>query len=144
MPNQKIPTKRFVEDFRSGLSDALLGSKYGLTINQLHSVYSKLMHAGALTEDEVRQRHRNIGKTPPKRKRQIDAREFVEDVQLGMDDQNLMLKYDLSDRQLESLFKQLVASRVFSEAELYNRSLLADTQTSEAIRHAQQAVDELD
>ncbi len=50
---QKISANQILADIRSGMADALLKEKYGLSDKGLDSVYTKLIKAGYLPEEEV-------------------------------------------------------------------------------------------
>jgi hypothetical protein len=50
---QKISVNQILADIRSGMADALLKEKYGLSDKGLDSVYTKLIKAGYLPEEEV-------------------------------------------------------------------------------------------
>jgi hypothetical protein len=56
-----------------------------------------------------------------KPKKQISAREITEAMHSGTSDQDLMLKYKLTSRGLQSVFKKLLAARLISENELRER-----------------------
>ena len=55
-------------------------------------------------------------------KRQLSAREILQDIRSGMDDTTLMGKYHLSSQGLQSVFKKLIAVRVIKQAELDQRT----------------------
>lgn len=50
---QKISAIQLLSDIRSGMTDALLKEKYGLSDKGVESVYKKLAKAGYLSEEEV-------------------------------------------------------------------------------------------
>jgi hypothetical protein len=77
-------------------------------------------------------------------KRKINAKQLVEDIRSGTDDNNLMRKYDLTAEQLEEVFGKLVDADFITALELYERAKLSDTQITKAYVEAQQAIDELD
>jgi hypothetical protein len=56
-----IKAKEFSKDIRSGVTDAELMHKYGLTINSLHRIFSKLVDACLITEEEIKQRQIDSG-----------------------------------------------------------------------------------
>lgn len=58
---RQISARDFVRDFRSGMSDRQLASKYQLTPDKLERVYGKLLEAKAITAEEL-EAHR---KKPP-------------------------------------------------------------------------------
>jgi hypothetical protein len=61
----------------------------------------------------------------------------------GMDDVSLMVKYDLSERQLEQVFQKLIDADFITSLELWERSRMSDTQITKAFVEAQKAIDEL-
>jgi hypothetical protein len=61
-------------------------------------------------------------------KRSIKAKEIVTDIRAGMTDSELMSKYKLSIKGLQSIFRKLEVTKAIRPAELYGRQLLeADT-----------------
>lgn len=56
-----------------------------------------------------------------KQKKTIKARDVVNDIRARMTDADLMEKYDLSARGLESLFKKLLDAKAVKRSELYGR-----------------------
>jgi len=57
-------------------------------------------------------------------KRSIKAKEVVPDIRAGMTDSELMAKYKLSIKGLQSMFRKLEESKVMRPAELYGRQML--------------------
>lgn len=55
-------------------------------------------------------------------KKTISAREVVADIRVGMTDEQLMLKHQLSGKGLQSLFAKLVSAGLLTQAELDQRS----------------------
>lgn len=141
MQRKGIKPKEFVKDFRNGLSDSDLMNKYQISARGLQTLLSKLINKGILTSEEMVKRSSKANARP--KHRRINVREFAEDVQLGLDDNNLMLKYDLNPNQLSIVLQRLLETNLLSEAELYNRLIKADTLVIGAITDAQKAIDEL-
>jgi hypothetical protein len=54
-------------------------------------------------------------------KREIKAREALDDIRRGMNDLELMEKYKVTDKGLRSLFRKLVAASLLSQQEIDNR-----------------------
>ncbi|MFH0825033.1 MAG: hypothetical protein V2B18_19955 [Pseudomonadota bacterium] len=77
-------------------------------------------------------------------KRRIRAKDLVEDIRLGLDDNSLMSKYDITGDQLERIFGKLVDANFLTALELHERAKLSDTQITAAYVEAQRAIDELD
>jgi hypothetical protein len=53
---KKIQVRAIVVDIRSGMTNDQLMAKYDLSARGLSSVYTKLVHAGAMHEDELKRR----------------------------------------------------------------------------------------
>ena len=66
----------------------------------------------------------------------IKAKDIVNDIRDGTADRELMEKYNLSSKGLQSVYKKLVAAKAVRPAELYDREpiLDADTADVESIR----------
>src|SRR5271157_133817 len=54
--------------------------------------------------------------------RRINGRAILNDLRSGVADSELLVKYKLSSKSLQTLFKKLVASKAISQAELYEMS----------------------
>jgi len=76
--------------------------------------------------------------------RQISARGFLNDVTSGLDEHSLMTKYGLSQRELQSLFRQLIEARLVTPLELANRLEITKSQVAEAFVEMGKAIEELD
>jgi hypothetical protein len=76
-------------------------------------------------------------------KRKVKATELVKDMRSGMDDNALMHKYELSERQLEMVFQKLIDADFITAVEMWERAKLSDTQITKAYVEAQKAIDEL-
>jgi hypothetical protein len=77
-------------------------------------------------------------------KRKIKAQEFLEDLRSGLDDAALMRKYGLSEVGLGRVFDKLIDADLISLDELWNRSMVSETQITRAFVEAQTAIDELE
>jgi hypothetical protein len=53
---RKIKAKKIVSDIRARVSDFELMSKYGLSLEELEEVLRKLVEAGTIREDEIKER----------------------------------------------------------------------------------------
>jgi hypothetical protein len=80
----------------------------------------------------------------PKPTVQINARNVLEDLRNGIDDEGLMVKYNLSYRQLQRLFRKLILAEYISPMELAERLCVTKSQVMEAFVDMQRAMDELD
>jgi len=74
----------------------------------------------------------------------IKAQEFVADLRSGLDDAALMRKYGLSEVGLGRVFDKLIDADIVTLDELWNRSMVSESQITKAFVEAQQAIDELD
>jgi hypothetical protein len=75
-------------------------------------------------------------------KRQINAKEIVDDLRSGNTDSELMEKYELSPKALQAICRKLVARQAISQSELYERSPLDPHSGSEPIKSAHESVPE--
>jgi hypothetical protein len=79
-----------------------------------------------------------------KEKISISAREVLDDLKSGLDDQGFMIKYKLSYRQLQRLFRKMIQAGVVSPMELAQRLCITDSQVTEVLRQTKDAIGELD
>ena len=76
-------------------------------------------------------------------KKKVKAREFVEDLRGGMDDEALMTKYTLTRDQFHKLLRMGVDSGLIKEGELYSRISHSRTAVTRAFVEMEEAVKEL-
>ena len=126
-------------DFARDLRQLMI--KYGITAKEAQSLLHKVRQSQLVDESDAGDMTVAVHK---KVKRKINAREFAEDIQLGLDNANLMMKYRLTELQLDAAIKRLIEAKLLSEAEVYDRSVPFDTQLIEAEVAAQAAMDEID
>lgn len=122
----------FIKDVASGLTDEDLQKKYRVSGRKF-----TLYKATAL--DIIA---KNKRKDPGKRK--LKAQEFLKDVKQGMSDNELMGKYLLSRRALQSALRQLIELRLATPLELSNRLSITKSQVREAFVEMGKAIKELD
>jgi hypothetical protein len=60
-------------------------------------------------------------------KRKISSRDIVNDIRTGMSDTELMQKYKLSSRGLQSIFSKLLEAKAVDPSEIYERSSFGDS-----------------
>jgi uncharacterized protein (DUF433 family) len=136
-----VDARVFAADLEAGVDPKSLMKKYNLNPADYYSMLEKARAVEPVPEagrEEVTVQVRQHNK------RRINAREFAEDVQLGMDHDNLMTKYDITPNQLDSVLRKLVSARLLTEAEVYDRTVPFDTQLMEAQQIAQASIDELE
>jgi predicted transcriptional regulator len=141
---KRISAKDVRDDIRAGLDDSDLMAKYGLTVKGVESLFRKLLQAGIVEESELGDRmsdyagsvvvsgqvassqierpSKKTGSGARKRKQLvIDALAAVQDIRSGMPDAELMRKYRLSTRGLQSLFKKLLDTGCIEQFEFDQR-----------------------
>lgn len=64
--------------------------------------------------------------------RRISGLQLVKDVRAGMGDRTLMLKYQLTAKQLEAVLKGLLRADRITPMQLYERTSLSDSQITKA------------
>jgi hypothetical protein len=74
----------------------------------------------------------------------ISASEVLQDLRAGMDDEAFMIKYSLTYRQLQRLFRKLIAGGFVSPLELAERLCVTQSQVTEALEQVRKSIDELD
>ncbi len=74
----------------------------------------------------------------------VSAKEVLEDLKAGMDDEAFMVKYKITYRQLQRLFRKLIMGGYVSPLELADRLCVTKSQITEALDQASKAIDELD
>jgi len=62
----------------------------------------------------------------------VSAHDVVQDLRAGMDDEALMVKYRLSFRQLQRLFRKIIVGGFIQPMELAERLCVTKSQVSEA------------
>ncbi len=125
--------REFVADVRGGVSDEFLQSKYGLSSHKFY-----LYKATAL---DIIAKERGA-----KFRKQIEikAKQFLVDIRSGMDDEALMIRYNLLPRQLQSVFRRIIDAGLITPLELSNRLQITKSQVREAFVEMGKAVRELD
>lgn len=134
MAKPTIDAKQALEDIRSGMDDQTLMAKYRISAKGLQSLYGKLVARSVITQEEIDQRTsesfgdvsitENLKQQTAKPKgsgRTVSAQEAARDIRAGMSDADLMEKYKLSSRGLQSLLGQLVDAGIVSQRELDGR-----------------------
>lgn len=132
-PKIQIGAREAVEAIRSGMSDLELMRKFSLSAKGIDKLFKKLVHAGHLDRQELEQRayasqmfqvaELDELPEPVVPKPRVKAAEAVRDIRSGMSDAELMEKYSLSSKGLESLFRKLVQAGEIMQAELDQRLL---------------------
>jgi hypothetical protein len=77
-------------------------------------------------------------------KRTIRAKDVAKDIEQGMNDSDLLAKYELTPKQLEKVLRKLLDVGLITHMQLYERTQLSDTQVTKAFMDSQAAIHELD
>jgi hypothetical protein len=125
--------EEFVLDVRAKESDVFLMRKYGLSAKGLIILKKQV-------EEIFKQRDREK-ENPPVR---VNAKALLEDIRAGKDDDFLMDKYKITNRQLQQCFRKIIDVGLTSALELSQRLCITKSQVSEAIQEADSAISELD
>jgi hypothetical protein len=88
----------------------------------------------ALVEEESANREKMV----------ISAQQVLEDIRSGMDDESFMVKYGLSFRQLQRLFRKMILGGYITPQELAQRLCVTKSQVLEAMVQVNRAISELD
>ncbi len=73
----------------------------------------------------------------------ISAKEVLKDLRSGLEDNEFMLKYDLTYRQLQRLFRKLIKAGYVSPLELAERLCVTESQVTDVMRFVNGAIREL-
>ena len=122
----------FIKDVASGITDEDLQKKYRL------SGHKFTLYKAAALDIIAKNKLKNPGK------RKLKAKEFLKDVKGGMGDNELMEKFLLTRRGLQSALRQLIELRLATPMELSNRLSITKSQVREAFVEMGKAIKELD
>ena len=115
------------------MSDETLQKKYGFPSKKFY-----LYKASAL--DIIAKENAQNSKA----RIRIVAKEFLTDIRSGMDDEALMIRYDLQPRQLQNAFRQIINAGLAAPMELSKRLSITKSQVTDAFREMGKAIAELD
>jgi hypothetical protein len=134
MSKQKVSAKEVLADIRSGLSDADLMTKYGLTSKGLESLFEKLIERKVLSASEFATRNAAPSQPVEPERPQVDppagqrvaepeidpkvAKAMVEHVRKGTHKNQLMMEFGLSPSQLQGLLDNMVRLGYLSAEDL--------------------------
>jgi hypothetical protein len=133
MTDKRSRARRFVADVKAGLSDEALRVKYGLSAQKFF--FYKATALDIIAKEREQQ---------AREKRKIDAKQFLSDMDAGMDNEALMIRYGLAARDLQSVFRQIIAEGLATPLQLSNRLSITRSQVTEAFVQLGRAVRELD
>jgi hypothetical protein len=99
MAVRKVSQSEILQDIRSGMDDNAIRNKYNLSHKGLQSLYEKLMQTGLLAHD-----FKSVT-------RRLNLVTILSDIGAGMDESELMHKYQLSEDALRQVSKKLLDAR---------------------------------
>ncbi len=106
---RQVVARDLLRDIRAGLTNSELMEKYSLSAKTLTRLFNDMTESGI----EFFRERQDV-----REKKRIDIREIVADVRSGLTEPQLMEKYALSSRGLQSAFWKLVHSGALSWEEL--------------------------
>lgn len=128
-----INAKEAVWLIRAGKSDLDLMEKYRISSKGLESLFKKLVASGEIEQAELSQRRLSFQRThavelvdnsiPKIPTKKITTEEAVDAIRQGMSDAELMDRFGISARGLESLYKKLVLAGAVTQSEIDRRAL---------------------
>jgi hypothetical protein len=133
LPQSQDSAQQFVDDISAGLTDTVIQEKHGI-YGPKYYVYK------AAAKDFIRRQKRSEATV----KRKINGRQFLNDIRDNMDEGSLMVKYRLTPRQLQALFRQLISGGYATAQELSGRLKITKSQVTEALAEVGKAIRELD
>lgn len=126
--------RQFIQDVKVGMSDEDLTKKYGLSGKML------ILHKMAAKDRIDRMAEREAGN----KLRSISAKQLLSDLRAGLDNDELMLRHELSPRQLQQALRQIIAAKLMTPIELANRLSITKSQVTEAFQEVEKAMKELE
>ncbi len=123
----------FIADVESGLTDQDLQNKYRLFDHRF--TFVKAAALDFIAKNKVQ---RNQAR------RKINARELLNDLNAGMDENALMSKYLFNHRQLQSALRQLIKLGLVTPLQVSNRLSITKSQVTQAFVEMGKAIQELD
>ncbi|MBI5252528.1 MAG: pentapeptide repeat-containing protein [Desulfomonile tiedjei] len=153
----RISALEAVRSIRSGMDDAALMDKFGISADGLQSLFRQLAAAGILAQAELSKR---VGEklesvivdvdqselpTMSSAKRLVDGAAVLKLIRSGASDAELMKEFNLSAKGVRSLFTKLLNLRLIKPADFQSRmqvqkSVIVDDDSGNYARRASQEV----
>jgi len=95
----KVPLRKVLQDIRSGMDEAAIRKKYGLSAKGLRRLYEKLIEGNLLEH--------NLSPVP----RRLNMAEILADIRAGMSKADLMKKHKLSQDMLRQVSKKILDAK---------------------------------
>jgi hypothetical protein len=133
MNNGKERAREFVADVKGGFSDSVLQQKYGLPKGKFF--FYKASALDIIAKEKM---------IEFRQKRTINPYRVLSDMESGMGDDALMVKYDLNHREFQTVLRQIIEAGLASALELSGRLSITESQVREAFVEMGKAIKELD
>ncbi|MEJ2716895.1 MAG: hypothetical protein P8182_07115 [Deltaproteobacteria bacterium] len=126
-----LRAKEVLNDLAADLSDEELMEKHGLSGRGLRSLFSKLLAKGLISRKALARRWGvetamvtlSLDRLGPQKAR-IDAKEVLKDISNNASDREIMRKYKLTAKGLQSLMQKLYRRGLISKATLSRRKVV--------------------
>jgi hypothetical protein len=108
-----VSAKAVLKDLANNLTDEELMKKHGLSTKGLKSLYKKLLRKGLITKHVMTRKTAPAPESampaedPEAKKLAVNASDVLKDIENGATDEDLMRKYRLSRKGLQSLMRKL-------------------------------------
>ncbi|MFH0823880.1 MAG: hypothetical protein V2B18_14110, partial [Pseudomonadota bacterium] len=124
----------FVMDFRRGMSDTDLAEKYDLSQRRL-GVYK------AAARQYIYEKKKACAQPPRVR---VNSGKVLEDINSGIDNAGLQEKYNLTERQLQVVFRKMIQAGLVTPMQLASRLRITQSQVTEAFVDAGITMDDVE
>jgi hypothetical protein len=129
----KKEANEFIQDLEAGVSDEVMKIKYDLDDH-------KFLITKAVAIDHLD----GIKRRAARAKAKADPEKIYKDIKMGMDDSSLMIKYNLSARELQDALREIIRTGLATTLELSKRLSITKSQVSEAFIHSAKIGGEFD
>lgn len=128
-----IDVDEFIDDVKAGISDEALQLKHGIR-------GKKFVIAKAAAKDFLAKQKPEVPDSQPK----VRVEQLLADVRAGIKNEDLLTIYNLTERQLQSAYRQIIGQGLASPLELSGRLSMTTSQVLEAFTEVGKAIKELD
>ncbi len=128
-----IDVDEFIDDVKAGISDEALKMKHGLS-------GKRFVIAKAAAKDFLAKLKADLPESKPK----VNPEQLLADVRAGIKNDDLMTIYNLTARQLQSAYRNIIGSGLASPMELSGRLSMTTSQVVEAFTEVGKAMKELE
>jgi hypothetical protein len=133
MSDLHVDLDEFIDDLRAGISDEALQAKHGVS-------GKRFMIVKAAAKDFLARQQA----AAPEAKVKINSKQLLADVKSGISNEELMTIYNLSARQLQTAYREIIREGLATPLELSGRLAMTTSQVVEAFTDSAWAARELD